>query len=76
MYEFLVLSMGHCEFADPCCTDAYGIFVLPFLVLQQSVSYFGSILSYVIIAIPIFMGDYDHLPPGDIAVVISKASHH
>ncbi|GJJ77348.1 ATP-binding cassette, subfamily D (ALD), member 4 [Entomortierella parvispora] len=47
---------------------------LPLQFLQQSVSYFGSILSYVIIAIPIFMGDYDHLPPSDITVVISKIS--
>ncbi|KAF9908471.1 ATP-binding cassette sub- D member 4, partial [Lobosporangium transversale] len=36
-------------------------------VLQQGVSYFGSILSYVIIAIPIFWGVYDDLPPSDIS---------
>ncbi|ORZ23878.1 ABC transporter transmembrane region 2-domain-containing protein [Lobosporangium transversale] len=43
-------------------------------VLQQGVSYFGSILSYVIIAIPIFWGVYDDLPPSDISAVISKTS--
>ncbi|KAF9117192.1 hypothetical protein BGX27_000041 [Mortierella sp. AM989] len=47
---------------------------LPLTFLKQSVSYFGSILSYVIIAIPIFWGVYDGLPPTDISVVISKVS--
>ncbi|KAF9344186.1 hypothetical protein BGX26_004674 [Mortierella sp. AD094] len=47
---------------------------LPLKFLQQSVSYFGSILSYVIIAIPIFWGVYDGLPPSDISAVISKVS--
>ncbi|KAF8936882.1 ATP-binding cassette sub- D member 4 [Dissophora ornata] len=47
---------------------------LPLTFLQQSVSYFGSILSYVIISIPIFMGVYDGLPPSDISAVISKVS--
>ncbi|KAI1318823.1 ATP-binding cassette sub- D member 4 [Mortierella claussenii] len=47
---------------------------LPFKFLQQSVSYFGSILSYVIIAIPIFWGLYDGLPPSDVSAVISKIS--
>ncbi|KAF9938801.1 ATP-binding cassette sub- D member 4 [Mortierella alpina] len=47
---------------------------LPLKFLQQSVSYFGSILSYVIIAIPIFMGVYDDLPSPDISAVISKIS--
>ncbi|KAG0295628.1 ATP-binding cassette sub- D member 4 [Dissophora globulifera] len=47
---------------------------LPLKFLQQSVSYFGSILSYVIIAVPIFWGVYDHLPPSDVSAVISKIS--
>ncbi|KAF9208939.1 ATP-binding cassette sub- D member 4 [Haplosporangium sp. Z 27] len=47
---------------------------LPLKFLQESVSYFGSILSYVIIAIPIFWGVYDGLPPSDISAVISKTS--
>ena len=42
------------------------------LVLQQSVSYFGSILSYVIIAIPIFFGLYDGMPASDLSAIISK----
>ncbi|KAF9362318.1 ATP-binding cassette sub- D member 4 [Mortierella sp. NVP85] len=45
---------------------------MPLKFLQQGVSYFGSILSYVIIAIPIFMGSYDHLPSPDVAAVISQ----
>lgn len=32
----------------------------------------GSILSYIIIAIPIFAGVYDGLTPGDITALISK----
>ncbi|KAM9488146.1 lysosomal cobalamin transporter ABCD4 isoform 2-T2 [Clarias gariepinus] len=34
--------------------------------------YMGSILSYIIIAIPIFAGVYDDLTPGEITTVISK----
>ncbi|KAG0257865.1 hypothetical protein BG011_003718 [Mortierella polycephala] len=47
---------------------------LPLKFLQQSVSYFGSILSYVIISVPIFMGKYDDLPSSDVSSVISKIS--
>ncbi|KAF9192422.1 ATP-binding cassette sub- D member 4 [Haplosporangium sp. Z 767] len=47
---------------------------LPLKFMQQSVSYFGSILSYVIIAIPIFMGKYDDYPSSDVSAVISKIS--
>ncbi|KAF9921187.1 ATP-binding cassette sub- D member 4 [Linnemannia zychae] len=46
----------------------------PLRFFQQSVSYFGSILSYVIIAIPIFLGQYDDLPSSDISAIISKIS--
>lgn len=34
----------------------------------------GSILSYVIIAIPIFAGVYDGLTPGEISALVSKVS--
>ncbi|KAG0039037.1 hypothetical protein BGZ82_009941 [Podila clonocystis] len=47
---------------------------IPIKFLQESVSYFGSILSYVIISIPIFMGKYDDVPPSEISAVISKNS--
>ncbi|KAF9141048.1 ATP-binding cassette sub- D member 4 [Mortierella sp. GBA39] len=47
---------------------------VPLKFLQQSVSYFGSILSYVIIAIPIFLGRYDDLPASDLSAIISKTS--
>lgn len=35
----------------------------------------GSILSYIIIAIPIFAGVYDGLSPEDITVLISKVPY-
>lgn len=34
--------------------------------------YLGSILSYLIVAIPIFSGAYDSLPPTDLTVIISQ----
>ncbi|KAG0373081.1 ATP-binding cassette sub- D member 4 [Mortierella sp. AD032] len=47
---------------------------LPLNFLQKTVSYFGSIMSYVIVAIPIFLGKYDDLSPSEISAVISKIS--
>lgn len=34
--------------------------------------YLGSILSYVVIAIPIFAGEYDGLTPGELSALVSK----
>jgi len=34
--------------------------------------YLGSILSYVILAIPVFSGIYDHLSPPDLSAFISR----
>jgi len=34
--------------------------------------YLGSILSYVILAIPIFAGVYDDLPPAELSALISR----
>jgi len=36
--------------------------------------YLGSILSYVILAIPIFGGTYDDLSPADLSALISRVS--
>ncbi|KAG0277296.1 ATP-binding cassette sub- D member 4 [Linnemannia exigua] len=47
---------------------------LPLNFMQKTVSYFGSIMSYVIVAVPIFLGKYDGLPPSEISAVISKIS--
>lgn len=38
----------------------------------QSFSYFGSILSYLIVAIPIFAGIYDDKDAGELSAIISK----
>ncbi|RKP13864.1 ABC transporter transmembrane region 2-domain-containing protein [Piptocephalis cylindrospora] len=43
-------------------------------LVSQSVNYFGSILSYLIVALPIFTGKYDDLGPGDLASMVSKNS--
>ena len=37
--------------------------------------YVGGILSYLIIAIPLFSGDYDHLAPEEIGALISRVSN-
>ena len=34
--------------------------------------YFGSIVSYMVVSIPLFTGDFDDLMPGELAGVISK----
>ena len=47
------------------------------LVLDSAVNifdYFGSILSYLVIAVPILRGDYDNLNPADLSSLISKNS--
>ncbi|KAK3802731.1 hypothetical protein RRG08_001993 [Elysia crispata] len=38
----------------------------------NAADYLGSILSYVAIAVPIFAGRYDHLSPGDLAMLIGQ----
>lgn len=43
-------------------------------IFTNAVSYFGSILSYLIIAIPVFAGDYDDLTPSELGAIISKNS--
>ena len=47
------------------------------LVLQCSVNffdYFGSIVSYMVVSIPLFTGEFDNLMPGELAAVVSKYS--
>lgn len=45
----------------------------PFTVSTQTIDYFGGILSYLIIAIPIFVLDsYEDVPPTELAGIISK----
>uniref|UniRef100_A0A672S0H0 ATP-binding cassette, sub-family D (ALD), member 4 n=1 Tax=Sinocyclocheilus grahami TaxID=75366 RepID=A0A672S0H0_SINGR len=37
--------------------------------------YLGSILSYIVIAIPIFAGEYDGLTPGELSALVSKNAY-
>jgi hypothetical protein len=43
-----------------------------FLAVKQINSYLGSILSYIIISIPILAGNYDTTDPSKISEIISK----
>lgn len=44
----------------------------PFSVGINTFDYLGGVLSYIIIAIPIFTGIYDSLTPGELSALISK----
>ncbi|KAF9166275.1 hypothetical protein DFQ26_008280 [Actinomortierella ambigua] len=46
----------------------------PLEFVTQSVAYLGSILSYIIIAIPIFLGVYSDMKPAELSSLISKIS--
>lgn len=43
-----------------------------FLVANEGFAYFGSILSYLIVAIPIFAGAFEGKDPGQLSEIISK----
>lgn len=45
-----------------------------FKVGVNTFDYLGSILSYIVIAIPIFAGQYDGLTPGELSALVSKVS--
>ncbi|KAI8098532.1 ATP-binding cassette sub-family D member 4 [Halteromyces radiatus] len=47
---------------------------LPLQLANQTFSYFGSILSYLIVAIPIFSGAFDDKDSGELSGIISKNS--
>ncbi|KAI8335836.1 ATP-binding cassette sub-family D member 4-like protein [Chlamydoabsidia padenii] len=47
---------------------------LPLQLANQTFSYFGSILSYLIVAIPIFAGTFDDKDAGELSGIISKNS--
>ena len=53
------------------------LFQLTHCVVSVAVNfadYFGSVLSYIIVAIPIFAGDYDDKTASEIAQIISAVS--
>lgn len=41
---------------------------------MNTFDYMGSILSYIVIAIPIFAGVYDDMTPAEISALLSKVS--
>ncbi|KAI9257172.1 ATP-binding cassette sub-family D member 4-like protein [Phascolomyces articulosus] len=47
---------------------------LPLHLSNESFSYFGSILSYLIVAMPIFAGIFDDKDPSELSEIISKNS--
>ncbi|KAI7860777.1 ATP-binding cassette sub-family D member 4 [Circinella umbellata] len=47
---------------------------LPLHLSNESFSYFGSILSYLIVAMPIFAGTFDDKDPSELSEIISKNS--
>ena len=50
-------------------------FFIYFLVSNESFSYFGSILSYLIVAMPIFAGTFDDKDPSELSEIISKVKY-
>ncbi len=58
------------------CSPQMHIVVLLFVsVGVNTFDYLGSILSYIVIAIPIFAGEYDGLTPGELSALVSKVSY-
>ena len=47
---------------------------LSVVVSINMADYIGSILSYLVIAVPIFLGAYNHLSPTDLSALISKVT--
>lgn len=45
------------------------------LVANEGFAYFGSILSYLIVAIPIFAGAFEGKDAGQLSEIISKVQH-
>ncbi|CAG8524988.1 274_t:CDS:2 [Paraglomus occultum] len=44
---------------------------LPLQTVTEAFGYFGSVLSYVVIAIPLFSGKYDDLPTDELSAIIA-----
>jgi len=41
------------------------------VAVTEAFGYFGAIISYVVIAIPLFSGKYDDLPTDELSAIIS-----
>ena len=53
-------------------SDGQLLNVVTFVVSISIADYLGSILSYVILAIPVFRGVYDDLSPTELAALVSR----
>ncbi len=58
-----------------CSLQMHIVLLLFISVGVNTFDYLGSILSYIVIAIPIFAGEYDGLTPGELSALVSKVSH-
>lgn len=57
-----------------CSLQMHIVLLLFISVGVNTFDYLGSILSYIVIAIPIFAGEYDGLTPGELSALVSKVS--
>ena len=60
----------HPQWIDVPVSQIYNLLCLS--VAINMADYVGSILSYIIVAIPIFAGKYDDLSPTDLSSLISQ----
>lgn len=58
-----------------CSLQMHIVLLLFISVGVNTFDYLGSILSYIVIAIPIFAGEYDGLTPGELSALVSKVSY-
>ena len=71
---------GSCEYVVYLVRALSFVFFLTFLfvfgfdlpVCINTADYLGSILSYIALAVPIFLGSYDNLNPAELSALISK----
>ncbi|KAG9347276.1 hypothetical protein JZ751_004843 [Albula glossodonta] len=65
-------QVSHGAHSSNTCRSESTLSLLPSTVGVNTFDYLGGILSYIVIAIPIFTGVYDGLTPGELSALISK----